>query len=123
MKIGIDIANQSELINIINSEKYRDFLFTKNEIQYTDGFSFNRKLEFLTGRFCTKEAVVKALGIGFLTRKKVTWKDIEILKINNAPTVVLHNNVKYFFTEKGYRNIEVSITHKKETVISVVLIH
>lgn len=123
MKIGVDLANQSELINVINSKKYRDFLFTKKEIQYTNDFSFNRKLEFLTGRFCTKEAVVKALGIGFLTDQKVTWKDIEILKINSAPIVVLHNNVKEYFKEKGYQNIEASITHKQGTVISVVLIY
>lgn len=123
MNIGIDISEIDELKNIIKNKKYMHFLFTQNELEIAKEYPINRQAEYFAGRFSSKEAVSKALETGFLTFKGVKWKDIEILKMDQGePYVVLHNKANIIFKEKGYQDIKISISHKKNLVVSFALI-
>jgi len=67
------------------------------------------------GRFCAKEAIVKALGTGI--GKEVGWNDIEILNNEKgAPVVFLSDRVM-----KSFQNprITLSISHSKTVAMAV----
>lgn len=124
MNIGVDIACFSEFTRILQSEKYKHFIFTDNELSLAAKYPMNRQLEFLVGRFCAKEATVKALGSGFLQEDMIKWEDIETLRDEKgAPIAVLHNNAKDIFYNKGYKEIKLSISHKKKVVICSALLY
>lgn len=90
--IGCDILNRKrvtlEIGNKILSDKEKELMTSFNEA---------RKLEFISGRFCAKEAIVKALN------KKILLSDIE----------VLYNDDKPHCTFENYK-ISVSISHEKD---------
>lgn len=72
--IGTDIIEINRIRSAIKNERFLNRVFTKNEIEYANG-----KKDFaetLSGIFCAKESVVKALGTGF---GKIKFHDIEIL--------------------------------------------
>ncbi len=73
--IGVDIVQNKRIKLLINNKKFIKRIFGKNEIKL-----FNKKInkvEYVSKRFASKEAFAKALGTGF--RKKIQFKDIEIL--------------------------------------------
>ncbi len=114
----------SEFSRILQNEKYKNFIFTDNELALATNYSLSRQLEFLVGRFCAKEALVKALGSGFLQEDMIKWKDIEILRNKkHAPIGILYNNAKDTFHNKGYKEMKISITHKKDVVICSALLY
>ncbi|GIP63154.1 holo-ACP synthase [Virgibacillus pantothenticus] len=124
MDIGIDLSQISEFKHIIKSAKYKQFLYTERELLQVNDYSLEKKIESLVGKFCAKEAVVKALGTGFLSNDLIKWKDIEILKRENGnPFVLLYNNAQILFNSKGYTDIKVTITHKKDYAISFALLY
>lgn len=124
MDIGIDMSQISEFHRILESEKYKKFLFTENELQCIEDCSFNKQLESLAGKFCAKEAIVKALGTGFLTEDMVKWKDVEILKDKKGnPFAILHDNAWFIFKTNHYSHVRLTITHKKDHAISFALLY
>ena len=73
--IGVDIVQNKRIKFLINNKRFIKRIIGKNEIKF-----FNKKInkvEYLSKRFAAKEALAKALGIGF--RKKLQFRDIEIL--------------------------------------------
>jgi len=73
--IGVDIIKNQRVKNLINNKIFIKRTFGKNEIKFSKKIS--NKVGYFAKRFAAKEAFAKALGIGF--RKKLNFKDIEIL--------------------------------------------
>lgn len=100
MKIGCDIVENKRLID--KSEKFIDLVLTDKEKQLYK----QKGLEFLSGRFAAKEAIMKCLP----NTKEIKFTDIEILNDENG---------------KPYSNVEgiedISISHEKEYTIAVAL--
>lgn len=100
MKIGCDIVENKRLID--KSEKFINLVLTDKEKQLYK----QKGLEFLSGRFAAKEAIMKCLP----NTKKIKFTDIEILNDENG---------------KPYSNVEgiedISISHEKEYTIAVAL--
>ena len=68
---------------------------------------------YYAGRFAGKEAVVKALGTGFVG--DITWRGIEILRRKNgAPYVKLSDEVLTFADDLGITEWFISISHCDE---------
>src|SRR5579884_2242310 len=64
----------------------------------------------LAGRFAAKEAVLKALGVGWA--QSIAWTDIEINALpSGAPVVVLHFRGAELATERNITSWLVSISH------------
>ncbi|KAJ1964726.1 hypothetical protein GGI12_001232 [Dipsacomyces acuminosporus] len=113
--IGVDI----ELIKDINIENdtFLDRNFTKREQEYCRRRP-NPHASF-AGKWCAKEAVIKAVSSLNLDIEKVWYKgdaapliDIEILIANSgAPKVVLHGDAKVAVEKAGVKEIKVSLSH------------
>ena len=106
----------SDLIDIRRIEKtfikfgdrFRDRIFTKNEIEKCEKRS--EKISCYAKRFAAKEAAAKALGTGF--RKGVYWKDLEVINLSSGkPTMKFHGNSK--------KRLESIIENKKTALINL----
>ncbi|MFD2043856.1 holo-ACP synthase [Ornithinibacillus salinisoli] len=112
--IGIDIIELSRIKESIqNNTKFVDRILTEKEKAFFMKLkSEKRKIEFLAGRFASKEAFAKATGTGI---GKLSFKDIEILHDDQgAPTI----------TVNGYTNyrIFISISHSNEFAVAQVIL-
>ena len=106
----------SDLIDIRRIEKtfikfgdrFRDRIFTKNEIEKCEKRS--EKISCYAKRFAAKEAAAKALGTGF--RKGGYWKDLEVINLSSGkPTMKFHGNSK--------KRLESMIENKKTALINL----
>lgn len=102
--IGTDIIEIERVKKLLTKGDFFIRFFTEGEREYL----LKKKPESAAGYFCAKEAVVKALGTGFSGFK---WTDVEIVKINSVPGVVLHGRALSIAKEKGVEHINLSISH------------
>ncbi|KAJ2398266.1 hypothetical protein GGI23_003261 [Coemansia sp. RSA 2559] len=113
--IGVDIEFIAD-INIDN-ETFVERNFTPAEQKYCNERP-NPHASF-AGRWCAKEAIVKAISSLHLGRGKVWYKgdaapliEIEVLQApSGAPFVVLHGDAKDAAAKAGVTTIRVSISH------------
>jgi holo-[acyl-carrier protein] synthase len=70
----------------------------------------------LAARFAAKEAVMKALGVGW---RALAWRDIEIT--NDAagrPVVALHGSARRIAGERGISGVLVALSHTHEHAVA-----
>lgn len=104
--IGTDIEKTSKFKLRKNKNDFIGFLFTKKEIEIC-----KKKKEphiAFAGKFCAKEAVVKALG------GKIDIRTIEILNASNGEPEV------YISGEKR-KDIKCSISHTADIAMATVI--
>lgn len=66
----------------------------------------------LAGRFAAKEAVMKALGLGW---RRMAWREIEILNDGaGRPMVALHGGAARAAGDLGVSDVFVSLTHTRD---------
>ncbi|MDR3636406.1 MAG: holo-ACP synthase [Isosphaeraceae bacterium] len=85
---GIDVVEVARIKAKLESpaKKWAERVYSDDERSQADAAPGDTR--YFAGRFAGKEAVAKALGTGF--SGKVTWKGIEILRLQSgAPTVRL----------------------------------
>lgn len=111
---GIDIIEISRIEKNAKNQRFLKKLFTEIEMQYLG----SKNIESTAGYFCAKEAVAKALGTGF---SGFLFTDIEIVKKDKAPYVVLHGNAKKIAFEKQIECIHISISHCNEYATAIAL--
>ena len=107
--IGNDIIEIDRIRDAI--EKYKqhflDRIFTPKEQK--DSLSYADPAMRFAGKFAAKEAVAKALGLGF--GKKVKWRDIEIHKLDSGqPIVKFSDSLNQRFKDP---KVLISISHCK----------
>ncbi|MEW6102839.1 MAG: holo-ACP synthase [bacterium] len=106
--IGTDLVDVSRIRKA--SKKWKDrFLekiFTEDELSYCN--LKNNPYPHLAGRFAAKEAVMKALGVGF---PAISFKDIEITNHSGPPGVILKGRARRIAKKKDILKILVSISH------------
>ena len=108
MEIGIDIeeVDRIEKAHKKWGNRFLNRLFSKAEIDYC--FRKSNPYQSLTGRFCAKEAVFKAID------ETVNFRDIETLNNKNGKPYVCING-------KKRENIKISISHTKRYATAVVI--
>ena len=75
------------------------------------------RAEHLAGRFAAKEAVLKALGTGWIDG--IAWTDVEVVALpSGAPQVVLHARCSELAVAHGIDSWFVSISHTATTAIA-----
>ncbi len=114
MEIGVDIEQISRFKDktLETNEHFLKKIFTEKELEYC--FSDKNYAQHLCGKFCVKEAVIKALSAYNIF--DITYKDIEVL--NNE------HKIPYIKVEKYPQYCyKVSISHTKDNAIAFVIVN
>ncbi len=118
--LGTDIIKVDRFEKMVaKGRKYLKTIFTESEMKYCE--SKTRKSEHYAARFAAKEAVLKAMGMGW--RDGYTFSEIEILNDElGKPMVFLYGKVKDFFQKQKLKQITISLSHSKENAIAVAIL-
>lgn len=115
--IGNDVVEIERIQEALDKyhDKFLKRLFTEKEIQ--KAWQFKNMAGHIAGRFAAKEAVAKALGVGF--GNKLSWLDIEILNDDKGkPAVYLSSAAEELFQ---FPAIMLTISHSKTIASAVAL--
>ena len=120
--IGVDIVQNKRIKDLIKNKIFINRIFGKKEIMISK--KFFDKTNYFAKRFSAKEALVKALGIGF--RNDLNLKDIQILndklgKPYFRKTKKINNLIYKKFKVKKY-NLYLSISDEKDYSIAFTII-
>ncbi len=117
----MDLTEVARIARIAGHPAGRRLAFTDAEIAHADTLGEPRRLEFLAGRFCAKEAVAKALGHGL--GQGLVWRDIEVLPGPlGAPQVRLGGGASALAERAGVERIDLSLSHSGGFVVGMAII-
>jgi holo-[acyl-carrier protein] synthase len=112
--VGLDLLDIQRLERVLERRPgLAERVFTDGERQYAD--SHPRPALHLAARFCAKEAVAKALGMGF------PFREVEVVATEAAPQVRLSGRTAERARELDAR-VTVSLTHTDTTAGAVALL-
>lgn len=117
---GVDVVDVVDFSCLMrNTElRYLDKYFTQEELGAIDESEY--QLKRLAGRFAIKEAVMKALGIGW--GKGVSFTDVEIITLESgAPSIVLKRELETLEKERQISKWLVSMSHSKLFAVASVI--
>tara|TARA_B100000214_G_scaffold136975_1_gene97664 strand:- start:233 stop:622 length:390 start_codon:yes stop_codon:yes gene_type:complete len=121
--IGIDSVEKIRVKNIFSKygKKLEGRLLGPNESQeISSKVGMNQKSRYLSNNFACKEAVAKALGLGFTNG--VSLKEIEVLRDKNGkPFVQLSGRTKQISDELDMNQLHVTITDTKKISTALVI--
>ncbi len=108
--IGTDITECLRIARMIerHGDLFINRVYTPEEIRYCQ----NRKqsIQHFTGRWAAKEAILKAIGTGWV--RGITWRDMEIRNDSSGrPVVAVRGGVQEVVEQLGITEIQVSISH------------
>jgi holo-[acyl-carrier protein] synthase len=113
---GIDVIEIDRIEHAVErwGDRFLLRIYTDRELAICRGQG-----QRLAGRFATKEAASKALGVGIRTLR---WRDIEVLRDPlGKPMITLHGKAATIAQAKGLQNFDVSITHSRSDAVAVVV--
>ena len=113
---GTDIIEINRIEESLNKydEKFKQTVFTKNEIKYCESHK-GQKVQHYAARFAAKEAIFKALSKKI--ENKYNWTDFEIINSEDGkPEVKL--NIKI----PEMKSIDISLSHCKEYAVATVVV-
>lgn len=111
--LGTDIVEVSRISNMIerHGDSFVNRIFTPGEVAYCRQRKFSA--EPFAGRWAAKEAVMKALGTGFI--QGTHFQEIEVVtEESGRPRVVLHGSTADLAKELGIDEILVTMSHCRE---------
>ncbi|PJZ69218.1 holo-[acyl-carrier-protein] synthase [Leptospira perolatii] len=122
ISVGNDIVENTRIREMLvkHGERFLRKIFSESEIQYCT----RRKdpVPHLSGRFCVKEAFIKAIEPG--DRVSLDMREIELFGLDfGKKELVLHGKSKELFLEKGYSGVSVSISHAENYSTAVVVLY
>jgi holo-[acyl-carrier protein] synthase len=117
--LGIDIEEVARFAVLLQrwGRSFTEKIFSAGEIAYCE--AKHSPQQHFAARFAAKEAFAKALGTGW--RGQFAWKDVEIVNDEQGkPALRFHDTLSRHMSD---RRVEVSLSHTKQYVAAVVLIH
>jgi holo-[acyl-carrier protein] synthase len=108
--LGNDIVEIVRIGQMIerHGEQFLQRVFTDTEIRYCQ--DRKHSYQHFAGRWAAKEAVMKALGTGFV--RGIRWREIEVCsQKSGAPKMELHGGTRQFADDRGIGEILISISH------------
>lgn len=110
--IGLDIVELSRIAALLEKQKrFPERILTENELAVFAALHNRRKIEFLAGRFASKEAFSKANGTGI--GKELSFLDIEIQSNSKGKPCVIKPIAE---------GVHLSITHSRDYAAAQVII-
>ena len=120
--IGIDIISNKRVQTLIKNKIFINRIFGKNEISISK--KYKDKTNYFSKRFAAKEALAKAMGIGF--RNGLNFKDIQIINDKlGKPYYLINTKVKNLIKKKKkVKNFDLflSISDEKKYSIAFTII-
>ncbi|MDR1053243.1 MAG: holo-ACP synthase [Planctomycetaceae bacterium] len=108
--IGTDIIECERISRMLlrHRDNFVRMVFTELENQYCS--DRKNSSQHYAGRWAAKEAVMKALGTGWVAG--LAWTDIEVVNQSGGkPIINLHNGATKIANQLGIIEIQISITH------------
>ena len=108
--IGTDIIECLRIAQMIerHGEIFIRRVYTDHEIAYCS--SKRAATQHYAGRWAAEEAVLKALGTGWV--RGISWRDVEVRhKAGGAPIVALRGGAREVFERSGIAYMHLSISH------------
>ena len=120
LSIGVDFESISRVNELLQryGDRFLTRVFTDHEIAYSQRRRF--PAQHLTGRFCAKEATMKALGTG--RSLGVLWRNVEVVRVSGPPQLRLHGGAAKRFRQLGAGRALVTITHAADFAFAQVLL-
>ena len=123
--IGLDVvelARMEKLLSGSGKHKFIDRVLTERERAGWASLQPRRALEYISGRFAAKEAVVKALGCGI--GAVVGFKDIEVLPDEwGKPVCTLSEaSIRRLGWDGQTYTLHIAITHERSLAAATALI-
>jgi len=113
---GIDLVETARIARVYENhgQRFLDRVLTKSE--QARARQFANPLEFISGRWAAKEAILKVIGTGW--RGQIAWTDMEILPDElGQPIVSLSGETASRAKTLGISRVLVSISHTKDHAI------
>lgn len=107
MGIGIDIEEIKRFSKLIKDKKFVDRIFSKEEKEYCS--LKKNSIQHFAVRFAGKEAVWKAINNSKIKITDISFKN----SVSGKPEVYIKNRKR--------KNIEISFSHSKTTVVAVAI--
>ena len=122
MKIGNDLVEVRRFLELASNKRFFFFFFSPEEQEHIFVQKDKQKIaERMAGKFATKEAVAKALGLGI--SGGINFLSITVLPDEfGAPTVTLFDEALAIFKKNDFNEINVSISNTSEYAESVCLL-
>ncbi len=117
---GIDLLDLDDFSKIFNHfpTQFKNVYFTKNEQLLVKANA--NMIEKFSSRFAVKEAVMKALKVGW--RNGIAFTDIEVMtETSGSLSIKLYRKLEEIREEKGIKYWSVSTSHSRTTVIASVI--
>jgi holo-[acyl-carrier protein] synthase len=108
--IGTDIVEVLRIAQMIerHGELFITRVYTDHEIEYCT--ARKAATQHYAGRWAAKEAVLKAIGTGWV--RGIGWRDVEIRnQPGGAPVVTLRGGARDVVERRGIRRLHVTISH------------
>lgn len=108
--LGTDIIECLRIAKMIerHGELFVGRVYTEHEMAYCA--ASKAATQHYAGRWAAKEAVLKAIGTGWING--ISWRDIEVRNLpTGAPTIKLYGGVREIFERSGIEQIHLSISH------------
>jgi holo-[acyl-carrier protein] synthase len=123
--IGLDVVELERMGKLLSGpvkDKFAARVLTEQENAGWRKLQPRRALEYISGRFAAKEAVVKALGCGI--GAIVGFKDIEVLPDGfGKPVCTLSEaSIRRLGWENHEDKLHIAITHERSLAAATVLI-
>ena len=117
--LGVDVVEIERMRKIIKrTPSFTEKMFSAAEVRYCQNKP-EPEIHF-AARFAAKEAVLKALGVGF--SQGVAYTDVEVaLKNGGAPYTQLHGKACEIAEDAGVIDIPLSISHTKTEAVCVAI--
>jgi holo-[acyl-carrier protein] synthase len=114
--VGVDIVEIDRIERALArwGEAFARRIYTPAELARAE--SGSGRVARLAARFAAKEAVMKALGVGW---RALAWREIEIT--NDAagrPVVRLHGSALRIAAERGISSVLVALSHTHEHAVA-----
>ena len=115
--IGCDIIECLRIAQMIerHGELFIERVYTPHEIGYCS--SRKAATQHYAGRWAAKEAVLKAIGTGWI--RGITWRDIEVQNDDRGrPSILLSGGAADAAHRQGIEEIQISISHCRTHAIA-----
>jgi holo-[acyl-carrier protein] synthase len=119
--IGTDIVQVSRFRRFLERDdrSLLERLFTVDELDYA--LPKKGAAQHLAARFASKEAFVKALGLGL--RDGLSWQDIEVVRDElGCPSLCLTGRAAEIMAERKLTSAFLSYSHEQEYAMATVVL-
>ncbi len=116
--IGVDVVDVQRMKAVMaeQGEAFVDRVFTNTEISYCRSKQYPE--QHFAARFAAKEAVSKAMQIGWSGIFR--WKDVEVVnQPSGAPKILLYNEAA---SSLKHSSVHLSLSHTENTVVALAVI-